>query len=179
LAELDLVLHLGHPGKPPISDSACDESGAIYSLVVGDLHGFSLVKFTFCSHDDSASRAAQLLAAGVMPCTDDRPESAFTLSMLDHLSVFSTTGKCSGYKYWSVIKRLTKTGFPGKVSNRYRELLQTLRKYNYLMHRKRSGVVFPAHPLETDPTDQALTCGACPRPGYNFQVSEIKNEMEL
>ncbi|KAF8594241.1 hypothetical protein BDV93DRAFT_416776, partial [Ceratobasidium sp. AG-I] len=178
LAELDLVLHLGHPGRPPISASACDDSNPIYSLVVGDLHGFSNVKFTFCSHGKS-TRATQLLAAGIMPCTNDQPQSAFTLSMLNHLSVFTTTGKCSGYKYWSVIKRLTKTGFPGQVSNRYRELLQTLRKYNYLIHRKRSGVAYSAHPIEVDPADQALSCVACPRPGYNFQLSEIKNEIEL
>ncbi|KAF8599015.1 hypothetical protein BDV93DRAFT_450116, partial [Ceratobasidium sp. AG-I] len=118
LAELDLVLHLGHPGGPPILASVCDDSNNVSSLVVGDLHGFSNVNFTFCLHGN-ATRATQLLAAGIMPCTNDQPQSAFTLSMLDHLSVFTTTGKCSGYKYWSVIKRLTKTGFPGQVSNRY------------------------------------------------------------
>lgn len=125
LAELDLVLHLGHPGNSPISDSACDLSSDIYSLVVGDLHGFSTVKFTYCLHE-GASRATQLLSAGLMPCTNDQPQSAFTLAMLDHLSVFTTTGKCSGYKYSNIIKHLTKSGFPGKVSNRYRELLSTL-----------------------------------------------------
>ncbi|KAG9075235.1 hypothetical protein FS749_013116 [Ceratobasidium sp. UAMH 11750] len=93
--------------------------------------------------------------------------------MLDHLCVFTTAGKCSGFKYWTVLKRLTHTGFPGRVSDRYRELLQTLRKYNYLLHRKRCGVVFDPHPLEKDPSDQSLSCVACPRPTYNFDPSEI------
>jgi hypothetical protein len=179
LVDLGLVLHLGHPGGTAISESPCNESQTVHAITVGDLHGFATIHCTFCSHDNSAPRASQLLAAGLMPCTDDVPKSAFTLTMLDHLSVFTTTGKCSGYKYWSVIKRLTKTGFPGEVSNRYRELLQTLRKFNYLMHRKRSGVAFPAHPLEVDPIDQALSCVACPRPRYNFEKAEITKEDEL
>lgn len=177
--ELGLVLYLGHSGRPAVSQCPCDESQTFHTIIVGDLHGFASIQCAFCSHSGSASRASQLLAAGLMPCTDDMPKSAFTLTMLNHLSVFTTTGKCSGYKYWSVIKRLTKTGFPGEVSNRYRELLQTLRKFNYLMHRKRSGVAFPAHPLELEPTDQALPCVACPRPRYNFERAEITEEDEL
>ncbi|KAG9087130.1 hypothetical protein FRC06_002724, partial [Ceratobasidium sp. 370] len=96
--------------------------------------------------------------------------------MLEHLSVFTTAGKCSGFKYWTVLRRLTKTGFPGKVSDRYRELLMTLRKYNFLVQRKRSGVAFVSHPLEKGHSDQGLPCVACPRPTYNFYDDEISAE---
>ncbi|KAG9125670.1 hypothetical protein FRC07_006686 [Ceratobasidium sp. 392] len=173
LADLGMVLHLGHNGAP------CPQTGSTVLVLVGDLHGFANVNVAFCDCPKHASRSSQLLAAGFMACSDHLPQSAFTLSMLDHLSVFTTAGKCSGFKYWTVLKRLTNTGFPGKVSDRYRELLQTLRKYNYLISRKRSGVLFSPHPLEKDPADQGLPCVACPRPTYNFDPAEITDPLEL
>ncbi|KAG8715274.1 hypothetical protein FRC08_010770 [Ceratobasidium sp. 394] len=168
LTTLGLVLNLGHGGL------SCPLAEHTVSILVGDLHGFSTIRVSFCHCPRHPSRSSQLLAAGMMPCTDQLPQSAFTLTMLDHLSVFTTTGKCSGFKYWTVLKRLTNTGFPGKVADRYRELLQTLRKYNHLIQRKRCGVLYQPHPLERDPTDQALHCIACPRPAYNFHECEIK-----
>ncbi|KAG9124674.1 hypothetical protein FRC07_010675, partial [Ceratobasidium sp. 392] len=148
LAELGLVLHLGHDGE------ACPQSNTTVSV-------------------------SQLLTAGLMACSDQLPQSAFTLAMLDHLSAFTTAGKCSSFKYWTVLKRLTNAGFPGRVSDRYRELLQTLRKYNYLISRKRCGVAFQPHPLENDPSDEGISCVACPRPTYNFNESEVSDETEL
>ncbi|KAG8755118.1 hypothetical protein FRC12_010990 [Ceratobasidium sp. 428] len=174
LAELGLILHLGHNGEP------CPQQGRVtVSVLVGDLHGFAHVNVGFCDCANHESRSSQLLAAGLMACTDQLPQSAFTLAMLDHLSVFTTAGKCSVFKYWTVLKRLTNTGFPGKVSDRYRELLQTLRKYNYLISRKRRGDAFRPHPLENDPSDEGIPCVACPRPTYNFNESEITDENEL
>ncbi|KAG8721660.1 hypothetical protein FRC08_011325 [Ceratobasidium sp. 394] len=168
LAELGLVLSLRHEGRH------CPLSDATVPILVGDLHGFSTVTVSFCGCPSQRSRSSQLLAAGIMSCTDQLPQSAFTFTMLDHLAVFTTTGKCSGFKYWTVLKRLTNTGFPGKVSDRYREMLQTLRKYNHMIQRKRCGVLYQSHPLERDPSDQALYCVACPRPTYNFHENENK-----
>ncbi|QRV77073.1 hypothetical protein RhiJN_05088 [Ceratobasidium sp. AG-Ba] len=170
LAELGLVLHLGHDGR------RCAKSHVNDSLLVGDIHGFSNLEVTFCECDGHSSRTSQLLAAGFMACSDNLPQSAFTLNMLDHLSIFSTAGKCSVFKYYTVLKRMTQTGFPGKVADRYRELLQTLRKYNYLMSRKRSGAAFQRHSLEKDPGEQAIPCVACPRPTYNFNHHEVESD---
>ncbi|KAG8722790.1 hypothetical protein FRC09_005724 [Ceratobasidium sp. 395] len=174
LANLGCVLKLGHAGAD------CPKHGSDVSILVGDLHGLAEVKVRFCDCAGHATRSSQLLAAGLMACSDHLPQSAFTVNMLDHLSVFTTAGKCSVYKYWTVLKRFTNPGFPGKVSDRYRELLQTLRKYNYMIHRKRSGVAFQQHILEADSTDQGLPCVACPRPTYNFNQCEVaKAEEEL
>ncbi|KAG8712927.1 hypothetical protein FRC09_019313 [Ceratobasidium sp. 395] len=176
LAELGLVLHLGHGGEPCPQKAA---SRVTVPVLVGDIHGFAHVNVGFCDCPGHETRGSQLLTVGLMPCTDNLPQSAFTLAMLDHLSVFTTAGKCSAFKYWTVLKRLTNTGFPGRVSDRYRELLQTLRKYNYLISRKRCGVTFQPHPLEKDPSDGGIPCVACPRPTYNFNESEISDPDEL
>jgi hypothetical protein len=40
------------------------------------------------------------------------------------------------------------------------------------------SVAFQAHSIEADPTDQALSCVACPRPRYNFEQAEITNPDE-
>ncbi|KAG9122294.1 hypothetical protein FRC07_001401, partial [Ceratobasidium sp. 392] len=174
LANIGCVLKLGHAGAD------CPKHGSDVSILVGDLHGLAEVKVRFCDCAGHATQSSQLLAAGLMACSDHLPQSAFTINMLNNLSVFTTAGKCSVFKYWTVLKRFTNPGFPGKVSDRYRKLLQTLQKYNYMIHRKRSGVAFQQHVLEADSTDQGLPCVACPRPTYNFnQCEETKADEEL
>lgn len=51
------------------------------------------------------------------------------------------------------------------------------RKFLHVSNLRRAGYNFPVHPTDVLPGDQALECVACPRPGWNFEWSEvIENE---
>ncbi|KAG8689881.1 hypothetical protein FRC08_010751 [Ceratobasidium sp. 394] len=115
-----------------------------------------------------------IFIAGLFPCSDRCPETAFTLKLLDNYDVFNTTGQTSGHKIYSVLERVTKPGFPDDVSDQYRELLNTYRKYLHVIKLRRAAHLFHSHPrLDVHPGDQAFDCVACPRPGFNFDWEEV------
>ncbi|KAG8779018.1 hypothetical protein FRC12_024685 [Ceratobasidium sp. 428] len=169
LADLGHVLCLGHQGKP------CSESLRTWDLVVGDHDGFHTISVRYCAHPNSPSKALQLLAVGLFPCSDLLPRSAFTLSLLTTFNAILTVGRTSAHKYYSVLERITKPGFPEDVRDRYRELMSAHRKYLYLLNLQRSAHGFDPHVIE-EPGDQALDCIACPRPGVNFNWNEVPQD---
>lgn len=173
LAALGLVLYLGHRGK------LCDEpdSEEYAELRVGDLNSFTEVVVQFCTHAGAPSRSQQLLAAGLFPCSDSRHRSAFTLPLLDTYNILTTLGRTSAHKFYLVLEHITKPGFPSDVKDRYREMMSAHRKFVHVLNLRRSGHKFQRHPTDVLPGDQALECVACPRPGWNFEWSEvIENE---
>lgn len=167
LAKLGMVLHLGHHGQP------CPHANGTSSIWVGDITGFTSLNVSYCCHKKRPSQATQLLQVGLFPCTDDSPQSAFSLLLLEHFAVFGTMGKTSGFRYYSVLKRLTRTGFPAKVPDRYRELLQAHRKYAHLMSLKRSGAMFPPHPNKAYEDTLTIQCVACPNTGVSFNPMDV------
>jgi hypothetical protein len=169
LTDLGYILYLGHRG------STCSQSNATSKLLIGDLNGFCSVNLQYCTHPDAPSKALQLLAAGLFPCSDLHPRSAFTTSLLDTYNVFLTLGRTSAHKFYSVLERITKPGFPEDVKDRYRELMAAHRKYLYLMNLQRSGHGFERHRTDGPAGDQALDCVACPRPGINFEWEEVSD----
>ncbi|KAG8719736.1 hypothetical protein FRC09_010686 [Ceratobasidium sp. 395] len=169
LPDLGHVFCLGHRGKP------CSESLRTCDLVVGDLDGFHTISVRYCAHPGSPSKALQLLAAGLFPCSDIFPRTAFTVSLLANLNILLTVGRTSTSKYYSVLERISKPGFPDDIKDRYRELLSVHRKYLHLVNLQRSAHGFEPHVTE-HPGDQALDCVACPRPGINFDWSEVDED---
>lgn len=169
LADLGLILHLGHQGHACAKDD--------YSqILVGDLNGFVTVNVHYQTYPDSPaspSRGQQLLAAGLFPCSDYSPKSAFTLPLLDMYNILTTLGRTSGHKYYTALERVTKPGFPGDVKDRYRELMNTHRRFLHILNLQLSGQGFELHPTDVHPGDQALDCVGCPRPGINFEWAEI------
>ncbi|KDN39963.1 hypothetical protein RSAG8_08412, partial [Rhizoctonia solani AG-8 WAC10335] len=172
LADLGIVLYLGHGGKP------CPDIAETSTIHVGDLSGFIDIKVQYCKHDLDASitKAQQLLRARLFPCSDLRPKSAFTIGLLDTFNVFTTLGRTSAYKFYLVLARITKPGFPTKVKDRYRELMHTYRRFLHVLNLRRAGHLFHHHPQELHPGDQALDCFPCPRPGFNFEWEEVLPE---
>ncbi|KAF8600187.1 hypothetical protein BDV93DRAFT_448090 [Ceratobasidium sp. AG-I] len=166
-SSLGHVLELGHCGQ------RCQLSLKTNTLLVGDLLGFFDVTVRYCAHPGAPSKAQQLILSGLFPCSDIIPQSAFTLTLLDHFDIFSTLGKTSAYKFHAVITRITDPGFPKKASGRYRELLTTYRKSNHITNLRRSASLFLQHPEEAHPFEQSLHCIACPRPGFNFHWDEV------
>lgn len=169
LADFGLVVYLGHRGRP----CSASDSKEYVELHVGDLNGFNRVVVQYCTHTGAPSKSQQLLAIGLFPCSDSRSRSAFTLSLLDTFNIFTTLGRTSAHKYYSVLERVTKPGFPSDVKDRYREMMATHRKFVHVSNLKRSGHNFKPHPTDVISGDQAMECVACPRPGWNFEWSEV------
>ncbi|KAG8783905.1 hypothetical protein FRC12_019216, partial [Ceratobasidium sp. 428] len=170
LDDLGFVLNLGHHGQPCTASNGCSK------LLVGDLNGFHTIRVRYCTHDDAATKPLQLLSSGIFPCTNINPQSAFTVSMLDIYNVFLTVGRTSAHKFYSVLERITKPGFPDDVKDRYRELMATHRKWLFLLNLQRAAHGFELHESDVHPGDQALDCAACPRPGVNFEWSEVSKD---
>ncbi|KAG8696529.1 hypothetical protein FRC09_008410 [Ceratobasidium sp. 395] len=162
LDNLGYVLHLGHQGQP------CTVGNGSSALLVGDLNGFHTIRVHYCTHDNAAAKPIQLISAGLFPCSDVNPQSAFAISLLEIYNVFLTVGRTSAHKFYSVLERITKPGFPDDVKDRYRELMATHRKYLFLLNLQRAAHGFELHETDIHPGDQALDCAACPRPGINF-----------
>jgi hypothetical protein len=163
------VLHLEH------SQAQCQHS-APSRIWVGDILGFSTVNVCFAPITNTDTKGRQLLRFGLFPCSDIFPKSAFTLAALEQFSLFGTLGKNSTHKYYAVLERLTKTGFPEDVPDRYRELALTHRKYCFLLHLKRSGKAYAPHPDPAFEDSMAIRCVACPQPGVNFRWDELEDE---
>ncbi|KDN41115.1 hypothetical protein RSAG8_07669, partial [Rhizoctonia solani AG-8 WAC10335] len=173
LADLGLIIYLGHEGTLCETNVKKDKVIKTSTVCVGDMSGFVNVRVQYCNHDKKVTKAHQLLKAGLFPCTDITPKSAFTMSLLDTYNTFATLGRTSAHKFYLVLERLTKPGFPKDVKDRYRELIYTHRRFLHVLNLRRTGHLFNSHPSELKPGDQALPCGFCPRPGYNFEWSEV------
>ncbi|KAG8697453.1 hypothetical protein FRC08_006518 [Ceratobasidium sp. 394] len=150
LRELGLVFNLGHRG------AACSMNTSVSPILAADMDGFTTIQVRYCKHANAPPKSVQLISAGYFPCSDQRPETVFSLKLLDRFDAFNTTGRTSAHKVYSVLQRATKAGFPGHVSDRYREFLTT-----YHVH----------------PGDQAFDCVACPRPGFNFYWDEVPEDL--
>ncbi|KAG9106082.1 hypothetical protein FRC07_008967, partial [Ceratobasidium sp. 392] len=153
LSKAGVTMCLGHGGKP------CDDNSNRHNLTVVDLDGQFKISVQYCTHSNTPPKPFQLIAVGFFPCSSEHPRTALTLRLLDMYDAFVTLGRTSGYKYWSVLQRVTKPGFPGDVADRYRELMWTHRRYLYVLKQRRAGYGFQAHPtIDVHPGDQAFDC---------------------
>src|ERR1044072_8960671 len=91
------------------------------------------------THSNAKTKAQQLLMAGLFPGSDIVPKTAFTLSLLNAFNVFTTLGRTSAHKFYSVLERLSNPGFPSNVQDWYREFMNTHRKYLHLINLQRAG----------------------------------------
>ncbi|QRV90347.1 hypothetical protein RhiJN_18365 [Ceratobasidium sp. AG-Ba] len=170
LAGIGLITYLGHDGKP------CPSSDDNSQLLVGDLDGFSSIAVRYCHCDLSTlkPKPLQLIEIGLFPCSHVHPRTAFTFRLLDVFNIFCTLGRTSAHKFYLVIERITRPGFPADVKDRYREMIWTHRRYLHLLNLRRAGYGFQRHDtLDVHPNDQALCCPACPRLGFNYEEDEL------
>ncbi|KAG8711802.1 hypothetical protein FRC09_020405, partial [Ceratobasidium sp. 395] len=154
----------------------CTVGNGSSALLVGDVNGFHTIRVHYCTHNNAAAKPIQLISAGLFPCSDVNPQSAFAISLLEIYNVFLTVGRTSAHKFYSVLERITKPGFPDDVKDRYRELMATHRKYLFLLNLQCAAHGFELHETDVHPGDQALDCAACPRPGINFDWSEVSKD---
>ncbi|QRW09570.1 hypothetical protein RhiLY_08569 [Ceratobasidium sp. AG-Ba] len=153
LADIGLTTYLGHDGKPCPSND--DDSQLLQAEVQ-----------TTSAYRDRA-----------FPMLSSAPSNCLYLSTLDVFNIFCTLGRTSAHKFYLVIERITRPGFPADVKDRYRETIWTHRRYLHLLNLRRAGYGFQRHDaLDVHPNDQALCCPACPRLGFNYEEDELSSE---
>lgn len=157
--------HLGHGGAP------CDY-GHDRTFTLGDVNGIHSIVVRFCRHPGRGDAAHQLLAARIFPCSDERPESGFTFSVLRNFYLLATEGKVSTQRYYNVLVRHSNNAFPHLVPDRYREFSRVARQWDHLQDLRRAGV-FSVDPSLSTRGDLVLRCPACPRLNVNYQISDV------
>lgn len=183
LVNLGYTLHSGHGGlQCPHSTPDHDTLICIVD-VIGVFHH----KLRWCGCQSPEPLYAQLLRLGLYPSSMERPETAFTFSLLDYFHIDAVECKTSANNFYNKLRRLTNSLFPHKVpvglmlspssyilinliQDRYRELMMTSREWRDLLLRKRAGF---GHDLNSKPGNGqlALFCPACPQPGINLPAT--------
>ncbi|EUC67581.1 hypothetical protein RSOL_530080 [Rhizoctonia solani AG-3 Rhs1AP] len=116
-----------------------------------------------------------LLRAGLMPCSDFEPRSAFTFHALRIFDVLAADAKLSASRFHTVIQRQTNNVLPHAQPARLRELLRVTRQYLILQLLKRAGQT------TTSPKSfgcLAVRCPACPRLGVNYKATDVMEGSE-
>lgn len=105
LRSIGLTIQLGHPPH-----EVCLTPGSKTQLVVVHSTGFHIVDAQFCGCDYSSEghlRRHQLFRAGWFPASHNRPETAFTMTMLESFHEMTLQGKISAHDYYQSIVNLT------------------------------------------------------------------------
>ncbi|KAH9855406.1 hypothetical protein C2E23DRAFT_724163 [Lenzites betulinus] len=169
LKDLGLVIQLGHRHS---GLSCANPIPARDDFSVIDVNGRHVVALSFCGCDkasEAGDSVQQLLRFNLYPATDCEPNTAFTISLLEHYHIQSLQGKISMYDYYTTLERLTDNTGTKKVVNRYKEFMRVVAQWRHLKMLKRAG---RAHDTEgingTGPGELAVRCPACPHPGINL-----------
>jgi hypothetical protein len=109
--ELGYILHLGHAGKECPHSSPENEMTICIVDVIGVFHH----KFRWCCCEDTEPSYAQLLRLGLYPASMERPETAFTFSVLDYFCIDAVECKTSANNFYNKLRRLTNSLFPHEV----------------------------------------------------------------
>jgi hypothetical protein len=143
---------------------------------VGHTNGFHDISVQYCQHYDSAEKALQLLSAGLYPCTNHSPSSAFTVELLDHYAICATRGTLSAHRYYQILVHLTDNMLPHQTKDRYREMMRITRQWIHLKDLMRAGVYLNSPDDEIGHITLGCECPACPQPGVTFEYSKVEED---
>ncbi len=131
LADLGLVIHLGHSGEPcpAISHDKRDKNTSTITVI--HLTGIQDVKVEYCQCMEAPSycmqpRPLQLLSVRLWPSTYERIQGAFTLDVLEFFQQLTLQSKISAYDFMGTLRRLTDDAF-GETY-----MVRTLLRYAFL-----------------------------------------------
>ncbi|KAH9912414.1 uncharacterized protein BXZ73DRAFT_107463 [Epithele typhae] len=136
-------------------------------LTVVHTTGIQRLAFTFCKCANADSEAEQLLLRGFYPASVKRPVTVFTFACLDDFLLTNQQCKTSPWNYHMKLCRATDGAFWGSVQLGYKALLRTSRQYRVLKWKLHAGIGHEEPSTEMRPGRLAITCSACPRPGFN------------
>lgn len=114
LCDLGYVFKLGHSG----SDGGCLDDGHFFGdrrMTVVHLNGIYEHCVRFCRCQGALSEHEQLFQHRLFPSTFDRPQTAFTLDLLDYYAIDNMECKTSAQSFFEKLRRVTNNSFPDKV----------------------------------------------------------------
>jgi hypothetical protein len=163
LSEVGLVLALGDHLTPCLK-------GNPRPFVMGDLSGFHRINITFCKCAHGVEWAVQLLHTHILPCSEQKPSTGFTFSMLQLFHLASTNAKLSASRFYALLQCITNNMMAHLHQNHFWEFVRASRQWMHLQDLKCVG-------MERSPSAEiqslALHCPACPRLNVNYSVDNM------
>ena len=118
LCDLGYVLTLGHSS----SGSRCPQNDDLFGdrrMTLIHVNGVFEHCVRFCRCQGAISEHEQLFSHRLFSSTFDRPETAFTLHVLDGYEIEALECKTSAQSFFEKLKRLTNNSFPDEVPVSY------------------------------------------------------------
>jgi hypothetical protein len=185
LSDLGYVFRLGHAISGSSCSSCPDDGNSLGDrrMIVVHVNGVFELFIRFCRCQGAISEHEQLFRQRLFPSTFERPETAFTLDVLDYYGIDAMECKTSGQSFFHKLRRVTNNAFPDRVpvssyyfhfkellinihlKNRYVELIRVSRQMRKLQVSKRFGEIYQD---SSPPGSLAIFCPACPQPGINL-----------
>ncbi|KDN34990.1 hypothetical protein RSAG8_11964, partial [Rhizoctonia solani AG-8 WAC10335] len=163
LHEQNIIYPIGsHPGRCVCSSAK--------PLLLGDITGFHELLVTYCDCGPHSKHCIQLLRTGMMPCSTEKPGSAFTIRCLRLFDLLAADSKLYTSRYHAVMQRQNNNVYPHAHHQRLRELLRVVCEWQFLQLLKRNGQT------TTTPKELgvlALRCPACPWLDMNYISADI------
>jgi hypothetical protein len=114
LCDLGYVITLPHS----ISGPSCVEDGNLFGdrrITLIHVNGIFEHCIRFCKCQGASPEHEQLFANRLFPSSFDRPETAFTLDVLDYFGIDAMECKTSAQSFFQKLRRVTNNAFPDDV----------------------------------------------------------------
>lgn len=114
LSDLGYVFILGHS----LASGCCPDEENFFAdrrVVLIHINGIFEHFVRFCKCLGSLPEHEQLFNHRLFPSTFDRPETAFTLDVLDYFGIDAMECKTSAQSFFQKLRRVTNNAFPGEV----------------------------------------------------------------
>jgi hypothetical protein len=114
LGDLGYVFILGHSS----SGRCCPDDGNLFGdcrMTVIHVNGVFELCVRFCRCQGASTEHEQLFRHRLFPSTFDRPETAFTLDVLDYYGIDAMECKTSAQSFFQKLRRVTNNAFPDEV----------------------------------------------------------------
>ena len=116
LSDLGYVFILGHSGTGlPCSDEDNFLGDRLMTLIHVNGIFERCVRFCRCHFQGAVPEHEQLLSHRLFSSTFDRPETAFTLDLLDYFRIDSMECKTSAQSFFQKLRRVTDNAFPDEL----------------------------------------------------------------
>ncbi|KAI1796329.1 hypothetical protein LXA43DRAFT_969822 [Ganoderma leucocontextum] len=115
----------------------------------------------------------QLLRFGLFPGTWKEPRTAFTINGLRDYHLLSVQCQITGIDFATYLQRCTDNVLSKDVTERHRELNETMRQFMFLRSTRRAGQQ-PKNGL--DSASLAVLCPACPQPHKNMDPDQHREK---
>ena len=84
-------------------------------MVLVHVNGVFQQSIRFCRCEGALSEHEQLFVHRLFPSTFDRPETAFTMDVLDYYGIDAMECKTSAQSFFQKLRRVSNNAFPGEV----------------------------------------------------------------